>query len=131
MRNWRQSFLAWDGILPLAISLMPLAIAFVFPRNDVAEITSAILVPMAAALIRTMIGAREIKMRFDGQLPVGRQLALAVAIVLLMLYEGMVSILTFANDEPLTDWVYQVVFYLCYLFAIPFVFGPRLTRRCN
>ena len=128
MREWLRTLLIWDGVLPLAVSAVPAAVALLFPKNAIAEVSTFILVPIFAALVRAGVGAQKVRNLCNGELPATRQLALATAIVLLLLFEGMVSALTFADDEPASAWAYPVGFYLCYLAAIAFAFTPRLTR---
>lgn len=125
MQVWLRHFLTWDGILPLAVSAVPVTVALLLPRNDVAEVSAVLLVPMFAALVRTGIGVRQIRSLCDGRLPAARQLALAAAIVLLLLFEGLVSLLSFADDEPASAWAFPLAFYLGYLAAIALAFAPR------
>ena len=40
-----------------------------------------------------------------------------------MLFEGLVSMFTFADDEPRSAWAIPVMIYLCYLAAIRFAFS--------
>ena len=130
MWNWRRWFLAWDGLLPLAVSAVPYLIRAIFPKNDIAQVSTVIFVPIAAALLRTVIGSYQVQSVCDGDLPANRQFALGVAIMFLLLYEGTVSILIFADDEPLSAWAYPLVFYLCYLATVAFAFS-RPARHCN
>jgi hypothetical protein len=132
MHNWRRWFLAWDGLLPLAMSALPFLVKTFLPRNDIAEVSTAIVVTAVAALLRTAIGSYQIRNQCGGSLPTSRQLALAAAIILLMLYEGIVAILTFADDEPWSAWIFPIVFYFCYLAAIACAFsagGNSIDRQ--
>jgi hypothetical protein len=113
MRSQWGWFLAWDGILPVAVAAIPHAIAILFPKNDIAEVSAVVLVPIVAALVRTAIGAQQIRNVCGGYLLRTRQIALALGIVLLLLFEGAVTLLTFADDEPLSAWAYPAVFYVC------------------
>ena len=69
MWNWRRWFLAWDGLLPLAMSTLPLLVKTFLPRNDIAEVSTVIVVTAVAALLRTAIGS------VSGSKPVRRQFA--------------------------------------------------------
>jgi hypothetical protein len=129
MKSWLGRFLAWDGILPMLVAAVPYSVVILFPRNDVAELSGVILVSIVAALVRTGLGAQQIRDLCDGKLPMRRQVALAIAIGLLILFEGMVSLLTFADDEPVSAWAYPIVIFLCYLAAAAVAFAPRPTGR--
>jgi hypothetical protein len=123
MSNSRRFLVAWDGLLPFAISALPLLVKTLLPRNDIAEVSTVVLVTAVAALLRTAIGSYQVRNLCGGRLPASRQFALAAAIILLMLYEGIVAILIFADDEPWSAWIYPAVFCLGYLVAITFAFS--------
>ncbi len=127
--HWWKWYIAWDGFLPLAISLLPVAVKMFLPRSDILEISVAILVPLFAALLRCGIGSMQIRGIFDGALPPLRQVALAAAIVLLICYEALVAMFVFADDNPQNAWLVPVVFYLFYLATIAFAFAPRMSNR--
>jgi hypothetical protein len=126
--SWWSSFVAWDGILPLIVAAIPSAIKLFFPKNDIARIVAALLIPMAAALLRSIVGAQQIRERCAGTLPRSRQIAPATAIVLLMLFEMCVSIMTFAVGVPASVWLIPLSFYVAYLAAIFVAFIPQTTR---
>ena len=131
MQNWLDRFLAWDGMLPMIVGVVPYGVAVLFPRNDVAEVAAVILIPIVAAFVRTGLGAQQIRECCDGKLPARRQVMLGIAIAFLMLFEGVVSLLTFADDEPASAWAYPIVFFLCYLAAAATAFAPCDVRRCS
>lgn len=124
MRDSWRLFLGWDGILPLGVAVFPALVKLLFPRSDLAEVGTFLLVPVGAALVRSVVGANQIRRVCDGALPIMRQLLLAQAIVMLLLFEGMVCALVFAADEPASAWGYAVIPYLAYLATIAFVFVP-------
>lgn len=128
MRDSWRLFLGWDGILPLGVAVIPALVKLLFPRNDLAEVGTFLLVPMGAALVRSVVGAKQIRRVCDGALPLMRQLLLAQAIVMLLLFEGMVCALVFAADEPALAWIYAVIPYLAYLATISFVFVPSRKK---
>ena len=129
MGRWFVEFITWDGVLPLAVAACPWAIKILFPQNDIAEMSAMILIPMAAALLRTATGALQIRRNCEGALPAVRQLALAAAIVLLLVFEIGVSMLTFSDDEPAFVWTIVFCFFGCYLVAAGLAFIPRRTRN--
>ncbi|MBA3482830.1 MAG: hypothetical protein H0T51_13545 [Pirellulales bacterium] len=118
------SVLAWDGLLPLGVSAIPSAVEVLFPKSDIAEIVTAVVIPIFSALIRSVVGVRQIRTLCEGALPIPRQIALAIAIVLLMLFEAFVAMLTFADDEPPSAWLAPAGFYVFYLATIAIAFVP-------
>jgi hypothetical protein len=118
------AFLAWDGVLPLVIALLPPAVDWLFPKDTIAQIGVSVFVPIIAALVRSVIGARQIRSRCQGELPVLRQIAMAGAILLLLFFEASVAALTFA-EPPLALWLLPAGFYLAYLAALALALLPR------
>src|SRR5262245_28589525 len=106
MRDWLRMFLTWDGLLPLVVAAVPALVWTLVPDNVAAVAVAAILIPMAAALTRAAIGARQVRRLCGGYLPLGRQVALAAAIVFLLLFEGAVAFFVLADDEPPAAWIY-------------------------
>jgi hypothetical protein len=90
-RSWLIRVLAWDGCLPLAISLSPWAIGAVF-GPDVA-VLCAVFVPMGAACFRASIGWKQLVEVCQGPPGILRQLLFAAAIIWLMFFEGLASVL--------------------------------------
>ena len=129
MGRWLVEFITWDGLLPLAVAACPWAVKTLLPQNDIAEVFVAVFIPMAAALLRSVTGALQIRRNCGGELPVGRQLALAIAILLLLIFEMGVSLLTLAGGDP-ASWAYVFCFFACYLFAAALAFIPRRTNSC-
>lgn len=127
-RQWKE-LIFWDGILPLAVAMIPSAIVWNFPRNDIAEVAAVVLVPIAAALVRTMYGYRQLHDEDPVVLTVGRQIALAAAIIFLMLFEGMAAILTIAKDAPRSAWLCPLALFVCYLIAIGIAFRSNATMN--
>ena len=128
MRCWPATF-AWDGILPLGTCLLPTAVMSMFPQHDVAEVATFLLLPIGAALVRCSVGARQIRRRCHGRLPLTRQLALGVAISLLLAFEGFAVMLAFTEDEPLSMWAAPTVMYFCYLGFVGLAFIPARDPR--
>jgi hypothetical protein len=125
--RWRH-LIVWDGLLPLAVATIPWIAARIFPRNDIAEISSVVLVPIVAALIRAVLGYRQIYGKFQDELSAKRQVVLAVAIIILMLFEGCAASLAFAKGAPRTAWIYPLALFACYLVAIGIAFSRGPAR---
>jgi hypothetical protein len=101
-----------------------------FPPGHLAEVVAALVVPICAAVLRAMIGEEQIHRLSQGAEPVSRQLALGLAIVLLLLFEMWVAMLTFTGDEPMSAWLWPACFYLGYIAAIAVAFRP-LSGACH
>lgn len=112
------AFLAWDGSLPLIVAAFPVLVERFLPGEIAAQILVSVFIPIAAAFVRCVIGARQIRQRCHGELPALRQVAMAGAILLLLFFEASVAALTFAKDEPLLMWLLPVGLYLAYLVVL-------------
>ena len=123
-KRWR-SLVAWDGLLPITVAAVPATIRVVCPRNDGAQIVAVVLVPITAALVRAMIGARQLRKLCEGALPILRQIALAIAIILLLLFEVLISAMTFAQGVVLSDWLTTLCVYVCYVAVMALAFAPH------
>jgi hypothetical protein len=119
------SLLTWDGVVPAVVAAFPGAIEQLFPGNNVAEVAAAVVAPIIAALVRSSLGMRQLERILDGVPSVARQITFAAAIALLMLFEGYVAMLTFADDEPWWAWLTPAGLYACYLAAIILALRPR------
>ena len=125
--GWKRLW-AWDGVLPAVIALMPLLVKRFAPRNDPAELGVVILVPIAAALIRSVVGYRQFRDIGFTAPPVWRQIMLGVGVALLMLFEGAAAMLSFAEDEPKAAWMVAGLLYGCYLACVTAAFAPTSNR---
>jgi hypothetical protein len=117
--------LAWDGALPLFVVAVPAFVKAVFPGKDVAEVVAMLFVPIAAALVRASAGWHQIVRVCHGRTPWWRQLALAAAIVLLLLFEVAAGMLTTAKDEPASVWLFPAVLYVAYIALISLALQSR------
>jgi hypothetical protein len=131
MKSSLTSILAWDCLLPLVALAAPYLVLFLWPRDMGAQLLTILFVPMMIAFARTRIGANQLRELHDGRLPAGRQIALALAIVLLMCFEGSTIMLVFADDEPADAWLWPAGFYTAYLpaAALAFYCADEETRR--
>jgi hypothetical protein len=119
------TIISWDGAMPLLVAFTPSLIRALFPRGHLAEVVAAIFLPILLALFRSHVGSKQLR-QFNKSDPIrGRQLALAAAITLLLLFEIGVMILHFANDEPGTAWIVTAALFVSYLFMIWIAVRPR------
>jgi hypothetical protein len=112
------AMIGWDGALPLIAAGAPWLVKAVFPKGHVAEIVAGLLVPIGTAVLRAAVGRDQIERRCKGAAPWGRQVALAVAIMTLLLFEVCSAGLVFAGNAPPVAWLAPLGFYLCYLVMI-------------
>jgi hypothetical protein len=119
--------LAWDGVLPAAIAVMPSLAKWFAPQNTLAELSVVVLAPVVAALVRAIIGYREL----GAAPPMWRQFLLGLAIALLLLFEGATGLLSFADDAPAQVWLAPALIYACYIACIALAFAPHRTTQCS
>jgi hypothetical protein len=110
--------LGWDGALPLVVAVVPIVIKVICPKPPGEICVFLVLSPPVAALIRAHIGWHQIAKRCAGRAPCLRQLAMAAAILLLLLFEAAVSVLTFADNFPAAAWWFPIGAYAGYLVMI-------------
>ena len=120
-----RSCFGWDGVLPLAAGCAPLLVKLLLPRRHIAEVVATLIIPMFAALVRSTIGYRQITHVCGGRAPLGRQLALAAAIVLLLGFEFLAGALTFEKNAAGAIWPWLAGVYFAYLVAIRLALRPR------
>jgi hypothetical protein len=124
-RDWLLSVIGWDGCLPVLVAFSPLFLPLVLPNRDLAEVTAVFLMPMAAALIRTQHGYRQIEKRV-GRVSLGRQFLLGCAIVVLLVFEiGAAAAASSARKTPPSGWLLAAVSYLTYLVLIVRALRPQ------
>jgi hypothetical protein len=116
--------IGWDGVLPPIVASAPLIVKALFPNANIAKVLVVTLVPVAAAIIRAHFGVRQIARACGGEVPFFRQIGMAAAIVLLLLFEAGVGILTFSEDLPAEAWWFPIGFYSAYVTMIALVLWP-------
>jgi hypothetical protein len=124
--NWR-STLAWDGLLPMCLTAITVAVEFLYPDEVEAQLFAFMLLPMIGALLRASVGVHQLR-RFTGASIWWRQLLLAIAIVLLFVMEAASALVVFAADDPdLPLWmrVTPAGLYACYLPVVILAFWRR------
>jgi hypothetical protein len=119
----------WDGALPLVVAAAPLIVKAIFPNPPVAAGVFLVLSPPVAAMIRAHIGWQQIALRCGGRAPWMRQIAMALAIMLLCVFEGSVTILTFDNGAPADAWLVPIGTFAGYLVMINFALRPVAGNR--
>jgi hypothetical protein len=58
--SWLLRLLSWDGLLPLCIAVAPNGVKLLFPNQPEAIAAAAVLLPIAAFLLRVRAGTRHI-----------------------------------------------------------------------
>lgn len=109
------AILGWDGLLPLVVVGSSSLATAVLPKGDPLIVAAIFLVPVVAIIIRGHAGHQQITRVCHGRAPLLRQLALGLAIILLLLFEIGTNILTSINDEPQSVWLWPLGFFAGYL----------------
>src|SRR4051812_1445227 len=110
--------LAWDGALPAAVAMFPWFVDSVFPGNGAMAAFAAFAVPLGAAGFRAHIAEGQIRKVCGGEVPLGRQVLLAFAIVVLLACEVAIALLTFENNRPPNAWAVPASAYAVYTAAV-------------
>lgn len=118
------SFVGWDGALPLAVVAAQFISRMLLVGADAAMIASIIVAPIIAALIRAQVGYQQIAENCGGTAPAWRQIALALAIALLLAFEILWGALAAADGAPAAAWIVPVGCYLAYLVMIVLALRP-------
>jgi hypothetical protein len=122
LKNWAWSVLCWDGALPLAVVCIPHLVKTVLPGRQNAILTTALVVPMIAFIVRGTHAFQQYRYgrRYIWQtgLFVLAILALALAETVFILFESM------PNIAQESDWCILAVLYFGYLIAISAALFP-------
>ena len=129
MRNWSWliSAVAWDGLLPIVVGIVPLLIGLFAPGDHVLAFFTSGLLPMFAAFVRAAMAHRQLQRVCHGQTPVIRQFLIALAIVSLMITEAIIAMMAMApkNERvPVEIWWTLGCSYLLYLLCIVTALRP-------
>lgn len=119
-------FLAWDGGLPLVVAVIP----FVLEACgwQLIAVFASFVVPLFAAFARCEVGLKQIKTRVRNPPPIGRQVLLAAAIVVLLVFEVAVSFSLLHGKAPIELWRFAVCLYVVYLAMI---WTALRSTHCN
>lgn len=124
-RAWLFSVLGWDGALPAFVVLLSTALRALLPDRDLATLTSFIVLPIAAALIRASQGQQQLQRRL-GWAPFGRQLLFVCAILVLVVFESLLGVIDWRRGlPPPIVWLIGSMIYLVYLALVILALKPR------
>jgi hypothetical protein len=123
-RQWLLSTIGWDGGMPFFVASATGLVPVLSGGHVGTEAIAAILIPIVAALARTHHAHRQFQRR--GIRPtVLREILLASAVIMLMLFEGCLAVLLFAPGVPPSAWLVAAGMYLAYL---AFILAALRTR---
>jgi len=114
--KWIATALCWDGLLPATAAGCLWYVKVAFPKGHIAEVVAAALVPLGLALVRTSMAQRTLAQYFPTDIPLVRQLGIALAIIVLLVVEIMFGFQVFAPELHLLPAV--VVGWLVYFTLI-------------
>jgi hypothetical protein len=123
-RTQRWIVVGWDGFLPLFVAMVPLVVRGLFPKGHITEVIAAAFLPSIAALVRAAAGSSQIRQACHGQLPVLRQLVLAIAIIVLIVFESCAAVMTFDEDAREDLLLVVGICYVVYLALIALALRP-------
>jgi hypothetical protein len=133
LTRWMIRVIAWDGILPLVIWLLPLAMSLILPPNRREWIViPAVVLPIAAFFIRGAAGFRYIGANYCGRgLRIVQGTVFTLAIFLMVFVDCIGMLMHAINGAPpmrsLELRVAFIVFgsiFLAYLAAMTFAMYP-------
>jgi hypothetical protein len=114
--------LAWDGLLPLVVLVVPTVAHLVLVGHQPLELVFAVLVPTAAALLRCLWADERLSAEEDAP-SLARQMAFSSAIMSLLFFEAVSGLLIASTDEPSQAWIAPVAAYFLYLASLGAALG--------
>ena len=135
LASWLLRVMAWDGLLPVAVVLAPMAIRLLFPRSRGATELVAIFLPVIAFIVRYVVGKRCISA--NSCTPSFQQiqfLLFVLAISALVLIESLVIIALHLAANPAIIfgdvgwWVFGVLLSI-YLVSVVIAMYPGARTR--
>jgi hypothetical protein len=110
--SWLLELVAWDGILPVFVVLVPTVIELLFPNRRGALEVTAITLPIAAFFLRFFVGKRHINSNRCARTVRHFQLVgLCIGILVLLMIDSLVILAhempkgaLFATDTDLLAW---------------------------
>jgi len=125
--TWLLKFVAWDGVLPAVVLLVPIVVEVLFPNCRDAMAITAVALPIAVFLFRFFVAKRHICSNRCSALVRRVQLvALCVAIFVLLLIDSLMIVAReapkgalFQTETDVVTWAALIVIYLlCMAFAM-------------
>jgi len=126
LSEWAILLVGWDGLVPFAVLLIPIALSFLFGGGTLIEI-SAVVIPIVAYLWRAAVGLNQISNnRCSMVLRKVQYTTLFFGLLLLLIADAFV-ILTWGFPDgalSMADYYIAGVFYLAYLSLMAFSLFP-------
>jgi hypothetical protein len=114
--------LTWDGILPLFSAVMPTLAKAVFPNNHIVELLIVFILPMCVAIFRATNGIVQLRKYCGTTERIWRQVVLAFAIIVLLVFEIAAGAFAVVNDPPDGYWLFLIAAYVTYVALILLAF---------
>jgi hypothetical protein len=114
--------LGWDGALPIVLLIVPVIARRLPPKEDALRIGLCVVVPICAALIRSM-WAYERLAGDSGEPSFFRQATFAFAIIVLLLFDAASSLALMERLEEVPFWLTMACMYLLYVVLLSFALG--------
>jgi hypothetical protein len=121
-RQWLWTAVAWDGCLPLLAASSRAVVPFFVRDKFFASLVAVVGIPLLTALVRAGRGKEQLK-RFAGSTALWRQVVLAAAILVLILFEMLMAILLGADLEFISLFLAAVIYFI-YLALVALAMWP-------
>lgn len=127
--TWISRILGWDGLLPLLVSTVPVALAAVFPNNQQLAALFLVCIPIIAFMFRFLIGVRQIRANCCNLMTKRFQIvAPGVAIFLMLFIDFFLVLSAFIqnkNREPPAGYIQAFAIALAfYVSLVSFAMYP-------
>ena len=129
-RRWLCQAIGWDGVLPLAVAVLPEVLLCLPLWKGQAELIMAATV-LVAGLGRSHIAHKQLKRMGHSSPPWWRQILLAVAICLLVVIEMTFGLVLIEGDALWPGILIVLGEYLVYLAIILVALRPSRNARSN
>jgi hypothetical protein len=131
--SWLLRVVAWDGLLPAFVALVPTMICALLPNNRGVIEIAAVVLPIAAFFIRVSVGTRHIASNTCGTIV--RRLQCFVFIVGIIILALIDSVLILTHVMPKgtpfatsSDCIVWMVLVLVYLTSMTVAMYPGRTK---
>jgi len=121
--QWLWTTLGWDGCLPLAAASSRAVLPWLVGDKDLALLLAVFFVPLITALVRAHRGKRQLE-SFVGRANAWRQMLLGIAILVLIVLEGMMAMLIGDGKALAEFWPVAAALYLVYLLLVAVAVWP-------